>query len=528
MSRPNVLSFFLALAFAGCASAPAPAPSPGAAAPAVNAAAERPTPPPTEIVAPRVTPDAEFRAKLPAPGPERAFKLPVVKRFRLKSGVPVILAQSSTLPLVGIELVFKTGNAANPKELAGLADLTADLLDEGTKSRTAMQIADEISFLGASLGTNAGWDASQVSVSALKENIDEALAVWADVLLHPTFDEKEFARVRDNLLTALSRRKDSPPAVAGLTQARVLYGENHPYGWPANGTEDTIKKITPADLRKFWETYFRPNNAVLIVAGDMTEAEVRAKIEPLLKGWKAKPFPKTKIAAPAAATKQRIYLVDKAGAPQSSIRVGLIGIERRNPDYYRAMVMNNILGGSFKRLDLELREAKGWTYGVRSYFDARRTPGPWVAGGEFVAQHTAESVNAILKAVAQMREEEVSEKELQETKDEIIKGFPARFATVNQIAGQMATLAVYDLPPNELESFTKKVAAVTRADVKKAAQKYLRPGNLSIVVVGDQKAHEAALRKIAEVELRDVEGNPVGEKTAEKAAEKTAEKTAEK
>ncbi len=503
----------LALLVVSCASTPPPAPQPPPAPspppPPPVITTRAPGPPADEPVAPRMTPDAPFRATRPSATAERPFRVPAVKRFRLKNGVRVILAESHKLPLVGFEMVIKTGNAANTTGQAGLADLTADLLDEGTATRSALQIADEIAYLGASLGSGAGWDATSISVSGLSETIDRALAVWADVILHPAFEEKEFARIRENLLTSLRRRKDSPPAIAGLTYARVLYGTEHPYGWPTSGTEETVKAISPADLRKFWETYYRPNNAVLVAAGDITEADLRAKMETLLAAWKPGPVPTIKLAKPKPLAKTRVYLVDKTGAPQSSIRIGLVGLERKNADYYKAMVMNQIIGGSFKRLGLNLREAKGWTYGVGSYFEARRTPGPWTAGGEFVAAHTAESVSEILKEVRSLRDADVSDKELQEVKDELVKAFPARFATVNQIAGQMAALAVYDLPDNDLETFTKKITAVTRADVRRMAGKYLDPAHMAIVVVGDQKSNEGPLRQIAEVELRDADGNPV-------------------
>jgi zinc protease len=520
----------IALLFtAGCASAP-PASNPTianlASPPPPDLSTVAPPPAlvaraPEEALAPRPTPDAEFRAKRPPAGPERAFKVPAVKRFKLKNGLKVILAESHKLPLVGMELVVKTGNAANPKGQAGLADLTADMLDEGTKTRNALAIADDLATLGASLGTSAGWDATSLSVTSLSENLDKALAIWADVLMQPAFDEKELARVRDNLVTAMKRRKDSPPVIASLTFSRVLYGQDHPYGWPTSGTEETVKGLTAADVKKFWETYYHPNNAVLVVAGDINEADLKAKVEPLLKDWKAKPVPAKALPKPPALAKTKVFLIDKAGAPQSSIRIGLVGINRKSPDYYKALVMNHILGGSFKRLDMKLREAKGVTYGVRSSFEARRTPGPWGVGGEFVASSTTASVDDILAEARSLREEDVSEKELQETKDELIKAFPARFSTVNQIAAQMASLAVYDLPDNDLEAYTKKVGAVTRADVRKMAQKYLNGDRMAIVVVGDQKAHEAALRKVelakgkvVDFELRDLDGNPISTPTA--------------
>jgi zinc protease len=508
------------LAVAGCASAPAQKPqAPTAASPSGApppepppvAAAEAPGMPRDEQppLPPRTTPDAEFRQKPPPPGAERAFKVPAVKRFRLKNGLRVILAQSNKLPLVSVEMVVKTGGAGNPKGQAGLADLVANMLDEGTKTRSALQIADEVSFLGASLTTGASWDASSISVTTLTEHVDKALAVWADVVLNPAFDDRELGRIRENLLTALARRKDSPPTVASLAFSRLLYGEAHPYAWPNFGTEESLKSLGVEDLRKFYDRFYSPANAVLVAAGDISEADLRTKMEALLGGWKAKPAPRVDLPKPQVAGKTKIFLIDKAGAPQSSIRVGLLGIERRNPDYHKAMVMNHILGGSFKRLGLNLREQKGWTYGVSSVFEARRTPGPWVAGGEFVAAKTAESVAEILKEMRGMRDVAVSDKELQETKDEIIKAFPARFSTVNQIAGQMAALAVYDLPDNELDTFTKKIAAVTSADVKKMAEKYLLPEKLVIVVVGDQKSNETALRKIAEVEPCDLDGRPL-------------------
>lgn len=478
------------------------------AAPPAPTAAAVPVAVADEPAAPRITPDAEFREKRPPAGPERPFKVPAVKRFKLKNGLSVILVESHKLPLVGIELVVKTGNAANPKGQAGLADLTAGMLDEGTKTRSALSIADDVATLGATLGTNAGWDATSVSLSSLSENLDKALAIWSDVILHPAFDEKELSRVRDNLVASLRRRKDSPPVVASVTFARVLYGAAHPYGWPSSGTEESVKALTAADVRKFWETHYHPNNAVVVVAGDIDEKDLRAKLEPLFKDWKSKPVPKLALPKPAALGKTKVYLVDKAGAPQSSIRIGLVGLERKSPDYFKALVMNHILGGSFKRLGLNLREAKGWTYGVSSVFEARRTPGPWTAGGEFVAAHTADSVAEILKEIKTLRDEDVSDRELQETKDELIKAFPARFSTVNQIAGQMAALAVYDLPNNEFETYTKKLAAVTAADIRKMAGKYLNPEHMAIVVVGDQRANETALRKVSDVELRDLDGNP--------------------
>jgi zinc protease len=460
----------------------------------------------TSAIASRNTPDAAFRATLPAPGEKHIFKIPAVKRLRLRNGLAVILAESHKLPLVTVNLVLKTGGSANHKDKAGLASLTANMLDEGTKTRTASEIAKEIAQLGAVLSTYATWDASAVSLATMSENLDRALPVWADVLLNPVFGDEDFKRVVDNLLSSLTQRKDYPSAVAAQVFARSLWGDSHPFAWPDTGTQTSVAALGKADVKRFYDTYYGPNNAVLVVSGDITEKQVHSQIEPLLASWKAKKLPVTKLPKGTAPEKTGIVLVDKSGAPQSSIRIGLPGIERKNPDYYRALVANQILGGTFRRLTMNLRESKGWTYGISSQFDARKQTGPWLVSGEFVAAHTADAIQEVIREIEKLRTEDVTDKELSEVKDEIIGAFPARFATADQLASQMAGLSVYDLPPNELETFTKKIAAVDKVQVRKMAQKYFRPDNLLVVVVGDRTSTESALRKVAEVEHRDLDG----------------------
>ncbi len=500
----------LALAGASCATPSGPkAATPGVppVSPTVVVSA---APAPMPLVPARQTPDAPFRQQAPASGPEPTFHPPHWKRFKLKNGLDVFLVEFHDLPLIDLNLMIKTGGAANPADRAGLADLTARMLDEGTKTRDAIEIADQVAALGATLSTGDTWDASNVSLSTLSRNLDPALTIFADVVQHPAFDTKEFARVRDNLLTAIARRKDSPPTVAGLALSHLIYGGKHPYGWPMTGTEASIKKLTPADLRGFYDANYRPNNAALIVAGDTTEAALRSKLDAAFKDWHGKHVGARKLPAPAgAAPETKIFLIDKAGAPQSSIRVGLVGIERQSPDYFPVTVMNLILGGGFYRLDLNLREGKGWTYGARSSFDSRKTPGPFSAGGEFVAPHSADSVAEILKELNNIRDGDVTDAELARAKDQIIKSFPSRFATRASLAGQLAELAVFNFPDSYLGDYTRKVAAVTKDDVRRVARKYLDPSHLTIVVVGDRKSIEGPLAKLAPVEIRDLDGDAV-------------------
>ncbi|MDZ4694075.1 MAG: pitrilysin family protein [Deltaproteobacteria bacterium] len=457
----------------------------------------------------RVSPDDAFRNTRPAAAVERPLTIPPVTRFALKNGLPVVMVIDHRLPIVHIQLIIKTGAVADPAGKAGLAELTANLLDEGTATRSALEIAEQIDQLGASIGTSATWDTSALSTSALTENLGPALAIWADVLLHPTFADAELNRVRENLQAQLQQRKDSPPMVAEETFARALYGDKHPYGWPSSGTDESLSVLKREDLQQFHGSYYKPQNAVLLVAGDVDETGLRAHLEPLLANWTGAAKKPPKIAPFAAAKKQRIYLVDKAQAPQSSIRIGLQGLARKTSDYHAALVMNEILGGSFRRLTLNLREKRGWTYGVYSRFGFRRLAGPWVVSGEFVADKTADSVREILTEIKALRDTDVPAAELEEAKASLSRAFPARFATMRSTASQLAELAVFDLPATEFDTFQKKVNAVKAADVRRMAKKLLRDEALVFTVVGDRQSNEAKLRAIADVELRDIDGRPI-------------------
>ncbi len=517
--------FAAALAWVASCAAPAPKPALTASGtPAAVAATPASAAAPGAAARPaaRITPDAPFRQQPPAAGPEQPYHPPHWNRFKLKNGLEVMLVEFHDLPLVDLDLVVKTGSAANPPDKAGLADLTARMLVEGTKTRGALQIADQVAALGATLASGSTWETSSVVLSTLTRNLDPALAIFADVVQHPAFDGKEFARVRDNLLTAIARRKDNPPTVAGLALAHLLYGAKHPYAWPTTGTEASVKKIAPADLRAFYETNVHPNNATLVVAGDVTEADLRAKLEAAFKGWRARHVAARRLPPAPSPGATKVFLIDKDGAPQSSIRVGQIGIDRLNPDYFAVSVMNLILGGGFYRLDLNLREGKGWTYGARSSFETRRAPGPFSAGGEFVAPHSADSVAEILKEVNGIRDSDVTDAELARAKDQIVKSFPARFATRASTVAQLVDLAVFGLPDGYWAEYPKNIAAVTKDDVRRVARKYLDPAHLAIVVVGDRKSIEGPLAKIAPVELLDLDGEPLGGAGEGKPGNKTA------
>lgn len=463
---------------------------------------------PTTVAA-RISPDAPFRWSFPPVRATRPFRVPTVKRFRLANGLAVILAESHKLPLVSVNLTLKSGNGANPPGKAGLASLVAEMLDEGTRNRTATQIAKQIAQLGASLTTDAWWDTSIVSLSCLASNLARALPIWSDVLLDPVFADADRARVIENWLSFLADQHDSPAAVADRVFARVLWGDHDAFAWPLLGTAASLKGIRREDLKAFYAAYYAPDHAVLTVSGDITEKEVRTKIEPLLASWRTRSLPVVRARQAVEPQRRRIVLVATPGTSQSSVRIGLPGIDQSSPDYERVLVTNRILGGPFKRLDMNLRESKGWTYGVGCHFEARRSVGPWVISGEFAATHTADAVAEILREIRRLGREEVTDRELADAKDEIVGELPTRLATADQLASEATALAVYDLPATHLEGLTKRIAAVGAAEVRKTAQRYLRADEMLVVVVGDRGRTEAALRRLGEIELRDADGNVV-------------------
>jgi len=452
------------------------------------------------------------RTKKPSAGPPRPLVLPKIQRASLKNGLKVMLAEYHQLPIVQLNLVVQTGTAADPPQKAGVGTLTMRMLDEGTRKRTALQIADELDFIGANLFSSASYDGCFVGLQTLKEHLSTAVDIYSDVILHPTFPQQEFERVKKELLTSLIQQRDQPAAVATRVFATRLYGEEHPYGRPNDGTEASVTQITVQDLKDFYEKYARPNNATLIVVGDVTLKELLPTLERHFGSWERKTVPEVKIPEISAETKPMIFLVDKPQAAQSQIRIGHVGLPRSTPDYFPVVVMNTILGGGFNsRLNWNLREQKGYTYGTGSSFQFRKGAGPFTTTGGFRTDVTDKSVVESLKEINRLKTEEVSESDLRFAKDFLIRSLPRGFETPGQIANQLATLVLYQLPDDYFETYTKNVEAVTAADVKRVAEKYLRPDSMLIAIVGDVAAVKQGLEMIGHgpVVLCDAEGKPL-------------------
>ena len=450
----------------------------------------------------------------PKPKPDPSFKLPQVQRRKLSNGLEVLIVEQHELPVVNMNLVLRTGGAADPQDRAGLASLTAALIDEGTKSRSALDISNQLAAIGARLGTGSDSDSAGLNLLTLSKHLDRALEIYADVVTNPSFPESELELQRKSRLATLMQRRDDANAIAGVVYASLLYGRNHPYGHPAIGDEQSVRAITNSDITNFYETYYRPNNAALIVTGDVTPSTLMPKLERAFANWKRGEVPAVNIQLPPMRDKATLYIVDKPGAAQSVLMIGQVGQSRSTPDYFPLIVMNTMLGGQFtSRVNMNLREEKGYTYGARTSFDYRRSAGPFAATAGVQTAVTKESVFEFLKELRGIRgERPVTPAELEFSKQAIIRGFPRTFETPEQMANRLTDVVLYNLPDDYFNNYIARVRAVSVEDINRVANRYLDPSKMAILVVGDRKVIEPGLRSLTDVGTTitfvDPEGRP--------------------
>ena len=486
---------------------PAPVENPQAAGagPAKPAAA-------TAVPAPISTPDAEFRAKPPGPSAKTDFVAPAPKTIKLSNGLPVYLVERHDLPLVALALSFKSGADTASRARAGLPSMVLDLLDEGTQSRDAAALARGFEDLAAQYHTQADADSSTVSFSALAGTFEPTLELFADVVLHPAFRKPDFERVQKQRLGQIAQSLDDPQAIGQHVLARVLFGEKHPWAFPSDGTVDSIKALTPQDLAGWHKAHFQPANAAMFVVGDVTEAALKDALEKRFAGWKNSGAPKPpKNTAPKAGVRV-VTLVDKPDAPQSQIWIGEIGVSSMAPDIFPVRIMNNILGGSFNsRLNGNLRTEHAYSYGAFSFFDTHREAGAFAAASGVVADKTGEALGEFMKELARMKTGEITDAELNDAKDGLVRTIPALFASNEATAGALARAWSHGLPADYYARYQERVLAVTKEDVARAARERLHPDNMAIVVVGPGKIIEEkiAAMKFGRVEVRDANGEAV-------------------
>lgn len=439
---------------------------------------------------------APDRSAPPRPGPVAALNPPPVQRRTLSNGLPVWIVEMHKVPVAHVALVVKSGAGADPRGRFGLASFTAEMLDEGAGSRGALEIADAIDYLGASLSTSSSFDASAIDLHVPVTRLAEALPIMADVTLRPSFPEKELQRVREELLTSLVQAEDDPAAVVQFAFPRLVYGTEHRYGTLSFGTAAAIKAFSATDLRELHARTYVPSQSLLIVTGDVSAAGVLRQLETAFGGWKAGGTAAVPVAAAPQLEARKVYLVDKPGAAQSQIAIGWVGVPRSTPDYFALRVLNTVLGGAFtSRLNQNLRETHGYSYGASSSFDMRASTGPFVASAGVQTDKTAESLIEFFKELEGIRKP-IPADEIEKAKNYLALQLPRTFETTGTVAGSLQQQFVYGLPDDYFRTFTARVQAVTPADVQAAAQKYIHPDKFAVVVVGDRKVVEPAIKAL--------------------------------
>ncbi|HMA17820.1 MAG TPA: pitrilysin family protein, partial [Thermoanaerobaculia bacterium] len=456
-----------------------------------------------------VNADEAWRKDPPKPGQSTPIRLPVPASFQLANGLTVYVNARPGLPVVSAALVVKTGSGANPAKKPGLANFAAAMLDQGTASRSALEIADRVAQLGASLRTTSTMDSTQTRGTSLRRNFEGLLELIADVNRHPAFPAPEIERQRASRLGSLAQQREAPGSVANAATFAALYGPSHPYGYLELGTEASNKAMTKDDLHAFWSQNFVPNNAALIVSGQITEAELRPLVEKAFGDW-TRGTPASPAPGQPATTAARLVVVDKPGSPQTELRVATIGAPRSTPDYEAVRVMNEELGGLFSsRINLNLREEHGYTYGAGSQFVFRRNAGPFLVYSGVRTDVTAPAVSEIMKEIRRMRDTPMTNEELTMAKDSLIRSMPSDFQTSDDVTGTTAAIYVYDLGVDYFGKYRERLTAVTVAQAKAAAEKYLVPEKLVVVAVGDRSKIGAPLQamKLGSLELRNADAS---------------------
>jgi len=444
--------------------------------------------------------------KQPRLGPPATFKFPRAERFRLKSGVRVILIPRPDLPLVRIRVAFDGGSGADPAKVPGLAHITANMLERGAGKRSALAFSGALQDLGATLVSWVDQDHAQLELATLRRNLETAMELLADTLLRPRLTGGELDRLKRQLRGRVTQRRAKPAQIAHLALKSAVFGD-HPYGRPVLPHLAWLAAITPARVKQFHQERYRPEGAMVIAAGDITAAELRALLEQRLTGWQGKPPAPPKPANPPAGG-PRLVLVDRPGATQSVIRVGHLGPARGTKMYAAMEALNTVLGGSFtSRLNQNLREEHGFTYGVRSMFLTRRAGGMFITSTSVETEDTAAALVEILKELEGAVSRPLTSAELTKAKRLLVEEQPARAETVAGLVEAHADLALNGLPLSRLDSLAGEVSALTAARVTAAARRLVRAGKATIAVAGDlAKIREPLEAAHGKAQLRDLDG----------------------
>lgn len=455
------------------------------------------------------------RSQLPEPGSPPQTDFPEISRTTLPNGLKVLLSRRSSVPLLNLNLLVDAGYAADQDTVPGVASLAMDMLDEGTSARSALEISEELDHLGARLRTESDLDLSSVSLSVLKSDLDAALEIYSDVILNPAFPEQEFKRLQKQRLAQIQREKNNPRDMVLRVFPPLLYGRDHPYGnsFTGSGTEETVASLTHEDLIRFYRTWFKPNNATLLVVGDTTLSEIVSKLSKHFQDWEAGPVPAKSIPQVAQRSQSAVYLVHRPGAVQSMIFAIQVAPPANNPDEIAIETMNHILGGTFtSRVNMNLREDKGWSYGARtSLFDARGQR-PFIVRAPVQTDRTQESMVEIVKELRGIvAERPPTEEEFVKIRENRVLRLPGSWETISEVGDSLEDLIRLGLPDDYYETYPQKLSDLKLAEVSLAARRFINVDHLLWVVVGDLSRIEEGIRELdlGEIHHVDADGNAV-------------------
>ena len=454
------------------------------------------------------------RTVVPKPAADPTIRIPTWTKTTLSNGAQLYVVERHALPLIQFSMNFVGGsNQFEPADKTGVGSLTASMMTEGTTLRSGDDISNALQMLGTSVGFGIGGEGGQVVFRSLKDKFEPTLEIMAEELLKPAFPEPALDRLKQRTLVSLRQNMDRTPAIAQIVYPKLLYTLDHPYG--RNMIEETLTRVTRDDIVAFHKAFYQPSRAFITVVGDITPAEAKAKIEKALAGWTAGGSPATfNYPAPPAAKPTTIYIVDKPGAAQSTFSIGIVGPPRNTPDYFALRVLNNLFGEQFQsRINANIREAKGWSYGVSSLFAFGRGPGQFRAGGDIQTNKTDSALVEFMKEIQGVRgTKPVTAEELAAAKASLIASLPDQLSTLSGIVGTVNTIYSNGLPEDYWTQFQTGVKAVTAADVERVAKKYMDADHLTILIVGDRAKIEAPVRatNIAPVVILDLKGNPIG------------------
>jgi zinc protease len=442
----------------------------------------------------------------PKPGPSRSYRFPQFKDEILPTGMRLITAPVPKLPLVTVLVLVNAGSTSEPRGKEGVAALTAAGLLEGTARFDGAELAEKFEQLGTSLESGADWDSAFLKITVLSDKLEEAAKLLGEAISSPVFPEREIERLKAERLAEILQLETEPRGLADEKFSEFLYDDESRYSKPDEGSTESVKSLTRDDVEQFYRSNYSSGATTVIVAGDVTSENAKKLVVEAFRKWPHGPSRQRPLSGKARRTRKSTHIVDKPDAPQSELRVGHVGLPRKHPDFFSTLVMNAVLGGLFgSRINLNLREAHGYTYGASSFYDWRRGPGPFVVSTAVESEVTAPALNEILMEIDRIRDERISAEELSLARDYLEGVFPIRYETTAAIASALATLAVYDLSPDYYDSYRTNIRNVSEDAVLEAARTHLHPDLLQTVIVGDASTIRDSLtdRNLGEVTVHN-------------------------